>query len=111
GRDEGKRLLALDVEADAGVLGAEVAGPMRPLAAAAIAGRHAQDDVLRQILIERAEAVRRPRADRRIRAFPWMPARVPRELGAVVVVDGPERADHGQVVSARADVLPPVADR
>ena len=35
---------------------------------------------------------------------------LPGELGAVVVVDGPERAHHRQVVRASADVLEPIAD-
>ena len=90
--------------------GPEVAGAVRPLAAAAVAGRRAEDDVLRQVLVERAQAVADPRADGRERAFARMPAGVPGELRAVVVVDGPQRADDGEVVGARADVLPPVAD-
>src|SRR6185369_7876804 len=41
--DERQRLLRSDVETNAGMLGAEVAGPMRPLAAATVARRRAQD--------------------------------------------------------------------
>ena len=39
-----------------------------------------------------------------------MPPGVPGELSPVIVVHRPEGADHGQVISARADVRPPVAD-
>ena len=109
-RDERQRLLAVGVEPDAGVLGPEVGRAMRPRAAAAIAGRLAQHDVLRQVLVERAQAVGDPRADRGMRPFADVPAGVELELGAVVVVGRPERADDGDVVGARADVLPPVAD-
>ena len=39
-----------------------------------------------------------------------VPAGVELELGAMVVVRSPERADDRDVVGTRADVLPPVAD-
>ena len=38
-----------------------------------------------------------------------MPARVPGELGPVIVVVGPQRPDHGNIVRAFADVPPPVS--
>ena len=100
-----------DVEPDAGVLRAEVGRAVRPRAAAAVAGRLAEDDVLRQVLVERAQAVADPRADGREGPLADVPAGVQLELGPVVVVGRPQRADHGDVVGARADVLPPVADR
>src|SRR5439155_584778 len=110
GRDEGQRIARADVEPHAGVLRAEVRRTVRPRAAAAIAGRRAEHDVLRQILIERAEAVIDPRANGRERAFADMAAGVPRELSAMVVVIGPKRAYDGDVVRAFADVPPPVGD-
>src|SRR5262249_2329188 len=110
GGDEGQRFLALDVEADAGVLGAEGGRPVRPLAATAVAGRHAEDGILWQGLVERAQAVADPRADGRVGALADVPARVPLELGAVVIVGGPQGANHGEVVGTAADVLPPVGD-
>ena len=51
-----------------------------------------------------------PRADRRKLPFEHVPAGVELQLGPVVVVGRPHRADHGEVVDARADVRPPVAD-
>src|SRR5439155_8435504 len=80
------------------------------LAAAAVAGRGAEHDVLGQVLVEGAEAVTGPAADGRERSLADVPAGVELELRPVVVVAGPERADHGEVVGARADVLPPVGD-
>src|SRR5207244_3256828 len=97
-------------EADAGVLRAEIRRAVRPRAAAAIARRRAEHDVLRQILIERAQAIANPRADRRKGALARMPAGVPGELSAVVVVIGPQRAHDGDVVRAFADVPPPIRD-
>ena len=110
GRDERQRLLGLGVEPDAGVLRPEVGRPVRPRAAATIAGRLAEHDVLRQVLVERAQTVGNPGADRGMSPLADVPAGVELELGAVVVVGSPERADHGEVVGTRADVLPPVAD-
>ena len=83
------------------MLGAEVAGAVAVHAAAAVGDRRAQDDELRQVVVERAEAVVDPRADRRERPFEHVPAGVELELGAVVVVGGPHRADDGDVVDAR----------
>src|SRR5262249_3769494 len=82
GSDEGERIAGADVEADAGELRAQIGGAVRPRAAAAIPGRGAENDVLGKVLIERAQAVVDPRADRRIGSFAWMPAGVPCELGA-----------------------------
>src|SRR5262249_13501569 len=108
--DERQWVGAADVEADAGVLGAEVAGAVRPGAAAAVAGGAAEHAVLRQVGVEGAQAVGHPRADGRVGALADVPAGVPLQLGAVVVVGRPQRADDGDVVGAGACVLPPVAD-
>ena len=51
-----------------------------------------------------------PGAERRVRAVEDVPAGVELVLGGVVVVGGPDRAHHGDVVDAGADVRPPVAD-
>ena len=110
GGGEGQRVLGIDGELHAGVLGAEVAGAVAAHAAAAIGDRRAQDDEAGQVVVERAQAVVDPRADRRELALEHVPAGVELELGAVVVVGGPHRADDGDVVDAVADVRPPVAD-
>src|SRR5262249_21768650 len=79
--------------------------------AAAVAGRHAEHGVGRQVGIQGAQAVCSPRADGRVRAaLADVPAGVPLQLGAVVVVGRPQRADDGKVIGAGADVLPPVGD-
>src|SRR5262249_31347309 len=87
-------------------VGARAFGP----AAAAVGQRGAKADELRQVLVERAEAVMYPRADGRQRPLEGVPAGVELQLGAVVVVGGPQGTDHGNVVDAVADVRPPVAD-
>src|SRR5262249_18746594 len=46
----------------------------------------------------------------RKRPFAGMPAGMPGELGAVIVVIGPERANDGDIVGAFADVPPPIRD-
>src|SRR5262249_24747014 len=78
-RDEQERFLALDLEAAPRVLRAEVTGAVGPAAAAAVAGRRAEDDVLRQVLVERSQAVADPRADRRVGPLAGVPAGVPGE--------------------------------
>ena len=65
---------------------------------------------LRQVVVERAQAVMDPRADRRERPFERVPAGVELKLGPVVVVGRPHRADDGQVVGMAAQMRPPVAD-
>src|SRR5438045_3039952 len=80
------------VDSPAGSLGDEKAGAVGPPAAAAIVGRHAGHHVLGQVLVERPQAIADPGADRGKGTFPRMPAGVPGELCAVVVVAGPERA-------------------
>ena len=107
---KGSGFLRVDRELDAVVLGAEVARPVAAHAAAAIGDRRAQHDELRQVVVERAEAVVDPRADRGKLPLEHVPAGVELELGAVVVVGRPHRADDGDVVDAVAEVRPPVAD-
>ncbi len=51
-----------------------------------------------------------PRADRRELTLEHVPASVELKLGAMIVVGRPHRADDGDLVDARADVRPPVAD-
>src|SRR5438105_3367859 len=94
----------------AGVFGAEVTGAVSPFAAAAVAGRRAEHDILRQILIQRTKPITDPGANGRKGAFARMPARVPGELRAVVVVDGPEGPDDSEVVGTGSDVFPPVSN-
>ena len=110
GRGEGQRIPGIDRKLDAVVLGAEVARAMAAQPAAAIGDRRAQHDELRQVVVERAEAVVNPRADRRKQSFERVPAGVELQLCAVVVVGRPHRADDGQVVDALAHMRPPVAD-
>ena len=66
GPDEGERLLRIGDEPDARVLRAQVGGAMSGGPAAAIARGHAEDDVLGEVLIQRAESVANPRANRRM---------------------------------------------
>src|SRR5204862_2355 len=89
--DAGVGVARADVETDAAVFRAEIGRAVRPGAAAAIAGRRAEYDILRQVLVESAQAIVDPRADGRISSFADMPAGVPLQLGAVVVVGGPQR--------------------
>ena len=62
----GQRLLRIDVQPDACVFRAEIGGAMSPRAAAAIAGGRAEHDILRQVLVQRAQAVADPGAERRM---------------------------------------------
>src|SRR5262249_41156040 len=72
-------------------------------------GGPAQHAVLRQVGVERTQAVGGPRADGRVRAaLADVPARVPLQLRPVVVVRGPQRTHHGDVIGTRPDVFPPV---
>src|SRR5262249_12789407 len=108
--DERQRVLRPHLQANAGVLRAEGARAVRPRAAAAVAGRRAPDAAFWQGGVARAQAGADPGADRRVRPLADVPAGVPLQLGAVVVVAGPQRADDGEVVGALSDVLPPVGD-
>ena len=110
GRGERQRVPGIDRELNAVVLGPKVARPMAAEPAAAVGDRRAHHHELRQVVVERAQAVADPRADRGKDSFEHVPAGVELQLGAVIVVGRPHRADDGQVVDARADVRPPVAD-
>ena len=110
GGNEGQRFLGIHIQPHAGVLRAEVAGTKRPRAAAAIARGHAEHNETGEIFVHRPEAVGGPRADGRVRALARMAAGLEGELRAVIVVNGPERAHHGEIIRAGADVLEPVAD-
>jgi hypothetical protein len=93
-------------------LGAEIAAAVGPGAAAAIGDGLAQDDELREVLVQRREAVGGPGADGgEGAALAGVAAVLEGELGAVVVVDRPQRADDGDVIGAGlADLLEPIAD-
>ena len=110
GRPNASGLFGSATKRHAVVLGAEVIGPMRLVTAAAIGQRSAQHDELRQVLVQRAQAVVNPRADRRKIAVEHVAAGVKLQLGAVIDVVGPHRANDREVVDARADVRPPIAD-
>ena len=58
----------------------------------------ANDDVLRQVVVQRAETVVRPRPDGWELSLANVPAGVKLQVRAVVVVFGPHRADHSDVV-------------
>src|SRR5689334_23140318 len=83
---------------------------MRERSAAAIARRHTQNHILRQILIHSAQPVAHPRAEGWMLQLAWVPAGLPCELCAVIVVNCPKRPDHGEVVRAFTDMPEPVAD-
>ena len=75
---------------------------VRANAAAAIGDRRPQHDEPWQILVERSQAIVHPRADRGELSFEHVPPRVKLELRTVIVVGGPHRPHHRQVVGARA---------
>ena len=106
----GQRVLRIERQRHAVVLRAEIVGPVPFHAAAAIGQRRAQHDELRQVVVQRAQTVVHPRADRRKIAIDAVPAGVKLKLRTVVAVVGPHRADDGQIVDAVADVRPPIAD-
>ena len=99
-RRERQRVLGIDRELDAVVLGAQVARPMAPQSAATIRNRRADHDEARQVIAQRAEPIVNPRADRRKLALEHVPAGVELKLGSVVVVCRPHRANHSHVVDA-----------
>ena len=109
-RGERQRIAGIDRELNAVVLGTEVARAMAAQPAAAIGDRRAHDHELGQVVVERAQPVVDPRADRGELPLEHMPAGVELQLGAVVVVGRPHRADHRDIVDAGAQVRPPVAD-
>ncbi len=108
GSGKRQRLRRVERELDAGVLRAEVIRvEVLPDPRVAIL---AEEDELRQILVERPEAVVDPRADDRLPFVEGVPAVVHLELGAVVVVGGVHRAHQGNVVDAAGEVRQPVAN-
>ena len=84
--------------------GAEVMAVLR-VPVLAVAHR----DELRQVVVERAESVVHPGAERRELAVEHVPAGVELRLGAVIVVGRVHRADDGDVVDAASHVRHPVA--
>ncbi len=110
GRGERQRIVRIDIEVNAVVGRAQIMGAVAVDSGAAVRQRRAQDHELRQVGVERAQAVMNPRADRRKGPLQRMPAGMELKLGAVVIVGRPHRADHGDVVNAVADVGPPIAD-
>src|SRR5262249_37064330 len=93
---------------NAGVLWAEIVG-VKVLPHARV-GVLAQEDELRQVLVERPQAVVNPRADDRLSLIEGVPAGVHLELSAVVVVGRVYRADEGDVIDAAGQVRQPIAD-
>jgi hypothetical protein len=71
------------------VLGTEVVGAVPFLSAAAVGQRRAEDHELRQVVVERAEAVVDPRAERGEEPVEQVPAGVELKLCAVVAIFGP----------------------
>ena len=88
----------------------QITRSMRAHAAATIARRLAEDHELRQVLVERSQAVMHPRADRRQITVEHVPAGVELQDGAMIVVGGVHRADQRHFVDHRAHVGPPVGD-
>ena len=110
GAANGSGFLRIDRELNAVVLRAQITRTVAAEPAAAIGDRRAHDHELRQIVVQRAQPIVNPRADRGKLPFKDVPAGVKLQLGAVVVVGRPHRADDREVVDASADVRPPVAD-
>ena len=109
GRDaERQRVGRIERELHARVPRAEVVGVEVLLDAAVV--ELAQEHELRQVLVERAQAVMDPRAEHRLRLVERVAAVVHLELGGVVVVGRVHRPDDRHVVDARRQVRQPVAD-
>src|ERR1051326_8974062 len=109
GREKRRGFLRAPAEPNAAVLGTEIGRAMGEGAAAAIARRYAEHDVFRQVLVHRTQPITHPGAQGRMLQFPRVPAGLPRQLRAVIVVNGPEGPHHGQVIRTGADVPEPVA--
>ena len=105
-----ERIGRVGYERNAVVLGPQVVGAVDFLAAAAIGRRRAHHDKLRQVFIERAQAIVHPGPDRREKAIEPVAARVKLKLRAVVDVVGPHRAHDREVIDASADVRPPITN-
>ncbi len=110
GRGKRKRILGVDAQLYAAVLGPQVVGAVRADAATAVGNWRAQHDEPRQVFVDRSQAIVDPRADRGELAFEHVAAGVKLKLRAVVVVGGPHRADDRQVVGTAGQLGPPVAD-
>ena len=100
----GERFLRIDLERH------RVEGGSEITPVACIKETRAHVDELREILVQRAEAVIHPGADRRFLHIEHVPARVELHLRAVVVVRRPHGADHGNIIHAVPEVREPVAD-
>ena len=107
--DEGQWFLRIHIQPDTSVLRTEIRGAMCERAAATISRGHAEHHVLRQVFVDRSQAVADPRADRRMLQLARMAARLPGQLRAVIVMNGPERAHHREIVRAFANVFEPIA--
>lgn len=83
---------------------------MRSNPSAAVRDRTAHDDELGKILVQRAEAVVNPGTNGGELALQNMTAGMELQLGSVIVVRGPHRPHHGDVIDAVAHVRPPIAD-
>ena len=102
GLANGSGFSGIDRKLDAVVLGTQVARTVAAQPATTVGNRRTQHHELRQVVVQRAQTVANPRADRRKLSFEHVPAGVELQLGPVVVVGRPHRTDHGQVVDARA---------
>ena len=93
GSEIGHAVFGIDLERDAVVLRAEVIRAVGFATAAAIGQRRSHHNELGKVLIQRAQSIRGPGADRGKEPIHTMPARVELKLGSVVAVFSPHRAD------------------
>src|SRR5262245_21794564 len=82
---------------------------MNLLTAATVGYAIAHDNELRQVLIERAEAVVNPGADRGKIAVEFVTSGMELQLRAVVNVVREHRPNDGQFIDTAADMGPPIA--
>ncbi len=106
----GKRqwVFGINVQLHPVVRRAEITGAMSAHPAATIGDRLSHDYKLRQVIVQRAEAVMRPGADSGEFPFKTVTAGVELVLRPVIIVGRPHRPHDGHVVDAVPQVRPPV---
>ena len=78
------------------------------MAVATVKMPRAHPDELREVFVQRAEAPVHPSADGRHTRIKHVPAGMKLHLRTVIVIGGPHRADHRNVIDTAADVWEPI---
>jgi hypothetical protein len=104
GLRKGERVLRVHTQ----VHGIEGGPQVVPIAGVEEAG--ADIDEGREVLGDRAQTIRHPRAERGHARLEHVASAVELDLRAVVVIGGPHAADEGDLIGAGADVGEPIAD-